>query len=73
MALLTRETWFFLLTHVKNYRSANQLACNQFISSCSHGREWDWVEWGVKGKVSGQSREAKVEGLKTGVASPQAA
>ena len=26
----------------------------------SHGREWDWVEWGVKGKVSGQSRAAKV-------------
>ena len=26
----------------------------------SHGREWDWVEWGVKGKVSGQSRATKV-------------
>ena len=26
----------------------------------SHGREWDWVESGVRGKVSGQSRVAKV-------------
>ena len=26
----------------------------------SHGREQDWVEWEVKGKVSGQSRAAEV-------------
>ena len=32
VGLLTGETWFFLLTHVKNYKSANLLACNQFIS-----------------------------------------
>ena len=36
----------------------------------SHGRKQDWVEWGVKGKVSGQSRVAKVEGLKTRGMSP---
>ena len=36
----------------------------------SHGREQDWVEWGVRGKVSGQSRAAIVRAAKTRVASP---
>ena len=56
-----RETWFFLLTHIKNYRSANILVCKQFIS--------DPLPWkrigvgrvgGMKGKVSRKSRVAKV-------------
>ena len=32
MVLLTGETWFFLLSHGKNYRPANPLVCNRFIS-----------------------------------------
>ena len=58
--LLTGETWFFLLMHVKNYRSANLLACNQFISDPFPWKKMGLVEWGVKGKVSRQSRVAKV-------------
>ena len=30
----------------------------------SHGKERDWLEWGVRGKVSGQSRAGKVRAAK---------
>ena len=59
--LLTGETWF-LLTHVKNYRSANLLVYNQFISDLFPWKRMGLGRVGMKGKVSGQSR----------VASPQA-
>ena len=58
---MTEETWFFLLTRVKNYRSANLVACNQFISgSFPRKRTGLGIVGGMKGKVSGQSRAAKV-------------
>ena len=58
-----------MMTHVKNYRSADLLACNQFISNpfpwkrTGLGRVGTRMELGrvgVKGKVPGQSRAAKV-------------
>ena len=62
--LVTGETWFFLLTHVKNYRSANLLVCNQsLLVTRSHGRERACLRWGgvgVKGIGLGQSRVVKV-------------
>ena len=41
LALLLGETWFFLLTHVKNYRAASLLACIWSVLVIrSPGREW---------------------------------
>ena len=45
--LLTGDTWFFLLMHVKNYRSVNLLVCNQFISDL-----FPWKRMGL-GRVRG--------------------
>ena len=49
-----------MLPHVKNYRSANLLACNQFISGPFPWKRTGLGRVGVRGKVSGQSRAAKV-------------
>ena len=51
--MLMGETWFFLLTHVKNYRSANLLVRNQFISDPFPWKKTGLGRVGVKGKVSG--------------------
>ena len=57
---MTGETWFFLLTHVKNYRSADLSACNQFISDPFPWKRTGLGRVGLKGKGSGQRRVAKV-------------
>ena len=47
--------------HVKNYRPANLLVCNQFISDPFPQKKTGLDRVGeVRGKVSRQSREAKV-------------
>ena len=62
-----------MLTHVKNYRSANLLVCNQFISDPFPQKKTGLDRVGeVRGKVSRQSRTGK-EWLKTRVSSPWAA
>ena len=58
--LLMEESWFFLLIHVKNYGSADLLACNQFISDPFPWKRMGLGRVGVKGKVPGQSRAGKV-------------
>ena len=55
--LLMGDTWFFLLRHVKNYRSTNLLVCNQFISDL-----FPWKRTGP-GRVAGVGRgKAKFKG-----------
>ena len=49
-----------MLTHVENYRSANLVACNQFIIGLFPWKRTGLGRVGVKGKVSGQSRATKV-------------
>ena len=49
-----------MLTHVKNYRSANLLVCNQFISDPYPWREQDWVELGVKGSFRAKQDRKRV-------------
>ena len=70
---MTGKTWFFLLTHVKNYRSANLVACNQFISDPFPWKRTGLGRVGVKGKVSGQSRVTKVRVAKDQGGKPLAA
>ena len=53
--VLMRETWFFLLTYVKNYRSANLLACGQFISDL-----FPWKETGL-GRVGGERQSFRAK------------
>ncbi|KAF6094865.1 hypothetical protein HJG60_011941 [Phyllostomus discolor] len=53
--LLTGETWFFLLTHVKNYISANLVVCNQFISG-----SLPWKRTGL-GRVGGERQSFRAK------------
>ena len=71
--VLTGETWFFLLTHVQDCRSASLVACNQFTSDLFPWERSGLGRVGVKGKVSGQSREAKVRAAEDQGGKPQVA
>ena len=68
IALFTGEIWFFLLMHVKNYKSATLLACSQFTSD-----PFPWKRTGLarvegerqfQGKAGRQLRAAEDQGGK---------
>ena len=69
-----REAWFFLLTQVKNYRSAHLLARSQFISD-----PFPWKRMGL-GRVGGERQSFRAKqggrsknGLRPGWQTPRVA